>query len=144
MFAKNTLNHYPQLCPHTLPDGPINGRIFPNSLNQMWYKSFEEDFNITMITAFNSPVTSNGKLYITGHFIDSEQEKWSGIILALNQSNGSLIWKKVLPINANAISGFQMYHSPAVYEGKIFTVLGCFFTFMSSGTPSRRRSSQTA
>jgi len=104
---------------------------FPNSFNQIWFKSYEEDFNITMLSAFTSPVTSNGKLYITGDFPDIEQQKWSSITCALNQSNGSLIWKKVIPINANAISGFQSSHSPAVYEGKIFIVLGCFFTFMS-------------
>jgi len=104
---------------------------FPNSFNQIWNKSYEEDLNITMISMFTSPVTSNGKLYIAGDFPDSEQEKWSSIILALNQSNGSLIWKKVIPINDNAGFGFQSFHSPAVYEGKIFTVFGCFFTFMS-------------
>lgn len=104
---------------------------FPNSFNQIWFKSYEEDLNTSMISMFTSPVTSNGKLYITGDFVDSEQEKWGCIILALNQSNGSLIWKKEIPINTNAIYGFQGFHSPAVYEGKIFTVVGCFFTFMS-------------
>ena len=117
---------------HDAGNTGLSQATFPNSFNQTWYKSYEEDFNISMATAFSSPVTSNDKLYITGDFVDSEQEeKWGGIILALNQSNGSLIWKKIIPINANAIHGFQCFHSPAVYEGKIFTVLGCFFTFMS-------------
>ena len=35
---------------------------FPNSFNQIWNKSYKEDFNITMASVRTSPVTSNGKL----------------------------------------------------------------------------------
>jgi outer membrane protein assembly factor BamB len=105
--------------------------LFPDNFSQIWFKSYEEDFNIKMASLFTSPVTSNGKLYIAGDLLDSEQQQWSNIILALNQSNGSLIWKKEILSNSNALFGFQSFHSPAVYDGKIIAVLGCFFTFMS-------------
>ena len=98
---------------------------FPNSFNQTWFKSYEEDLNINMLSIFASPVSSNGKIFIPGDMAGS------GIICALNQYNGSLIWKKEIPLNPNAINGFLGYHSPAIYKDKVFTVLSCCYTFRS-------------
>ena len=106
---------------------------FPNSFNQRWFKSYHEDLNMTMISMFASPVASNDKIYITGDLrTTGEQQKWSSIICALNQNNGSLIWKKEIPISKDAGVGFHGFHSPAVYEGKIITTRKglcscCFF-----------------
>jgi len=99
---------------------------FPNSFNQIWFKSYQQDLNTSMVSMFASPITSNGKLFITG-----DKPEQNGVICALNQSNGSLIWKKELPLNNKAFIGFYGYHSLAFYEGKVFTVLGCFFTAVS-------------
>ena len=103
---------------------------FPNSFNQIWFKSYQQIFNTSIVSLFASPVTSNGKLFITCDKPEHDDRRY-GVICALNQNNGSLIWKKEIPINANALSGFYGFHSPAVYNGKIFTVLGCFLTIMS-------------
>jgi outer membrane protein assembly factor BamB len=102
---------------------------FPDTFNQIWFKSYQEDFNKSMDSFSASPVASNGKIFITGESL--EQDDWGdGVICALNQNNGSLIWKKVIPpFNDNAGFCFHGWRSPAVYEGKIFTTLGCFWTF---------------
>jgi len=98
---------------------------FPDSFNKLWFKSYMKDLNINMVSPFASPVTSNGNIYIPGDTPDLRYE----VLCVLNQSNGSLIWKKVMPINPNATGGFHSYRSPAIYKGKIFTTLGCFPTF---------------
>ena len=98
---------------------------FPDSFNKLWFKSYIKDMNINMISTFASPVASNGKIFIPGDTPDLSH----GVLCVLNQSNGSLIWKKEMPINPNAIGGFHSSRSPAVYKGKIFTTLGCFPTF---------------
>ena len=54
--------------------------LFPDNFSQIWFKSYEEDFNVTMASLSTSPVTSNGKLYITGDSPNSEQKQFSSII----------------------------------------------------------------
>ena len=103
---------------------------FPNSFNQTWFTSYQQDLNTSMVSMFASPVTYNGKIFITGDKTEHDDRRY-GIIFALNQSDGGLIWEKKLPLNKNAFIGFHGYHSPAVYESKIFTVLGCFFSAFS-------------
>lgn len=100
---------------------------FPNSFDQIWFKSYQNDLNINWISQFTSPVTSNGKIFIQGDV--SKQQNWSGVICALNQNNGSLIWKKEIP--APVTLSFQSYKSPAIYDGKIFVTLNSFFTLKS-------------
>ena len=99
---------------------------FPNSFNQIWFKSYEEDLGITLLSTFASPVSSNGKLFIPG-----DGDATGGDMCVLNQNNGSLIWIKKISLNPNAEMGFHGYHSPAIYKNKVFTVLGCVFTFKS-------------
>jgi outer membrane protein assembly factor BamB len=100
---------------------------FPNSLNQIWYKSYPDDFNLDIIIMFASPVVSNGKLFITGDL--GQNESMYGVICALNQNNGSLIWKKEIPVPF--WFGLQGFNSPAVYDGKIFVTLNSVFTLKS-------------
>ena len=97
---------------------------FPNNLDQMWYKSFENDLNISMLSWYASPIVSNGKIFIPGDDVNGNHS----VICALNQYNGSLIWKNEIPIQDKAITGLHGFRSPAVYEGKVFTIVGCFIT----------------
>jgi outer membrane protein assembly factor BamB len=99
---------------------------FPNNFTQLWYKSYEDDLNIDMISMFASPVSSNGKIFIPGDDNDN-----NSVICALDEKNGGLIWKKEIPINNKAITGLHGFRSPVVYEGKIFTIIGCFITSLS-------------
>ena len=125
IFSPIAIGDWPMYQHDVLNTGNSN-TSFSNNFTQIWSKSYSS-LNIDMVSMFASPISDNGKLFIMGDTYDTE----FGVICALNQYNGSLIWKKEIPINENARMGYQSFHSPAVYEDKIITALGCLPTIRS-------------
>ena len=124
IFSPIVIGDWP-MYQHDAANTGYSQASFPNSFNQIWFKSYIVDLNINMIAAFNSPVTSNGKIFIIGDQITDN----NGLLCALNQNNGSLIWKtEITPFTKYS---FQGTNSPAVYNGKIYVTLNSLLTLKS-------------
>lgn len=91
---------------------------FPNSVNQIWNKSYS-DIIWAIIRHFSSPIVANGKVFIYG---GSGEE---AIICAYDENNGSQIWRREIhlpPLSRRfQLSGLN---SPAYSNGKLFVSIG--------------------
>ena len=93
----------------------------PDSLNLSWNRSYSEITNASFMSPYSSPIIANGKIFIAGRTTEAD-------IFALNENNGSLIWKKNLNLNEKS-TYFSYPNSPAVLNGKVFICFGSLFSF---------------
>ena len=94
---------------------------FPDSLNLSYNLNYSEITNSTFLSPYSSPIVANGKIFIAGRGAETD-------IFALDENNGSLIWKKSLPLNEKS-PVFIFPNSPVVSNGKVFICFGSIFSF---------------
>jgi len=98
---------------------------FPDSLNLSSNLNCSEIINSPFWTFNPSPIVANGKIFIAGG-----GWKFNTDVIALNENNGSLIWKTNLPLNYSLLP-FIVVNTPVVSGGKIFVCYGTIFSFPS-------------
>lgn len=104
---------------------------FPNSLNQIWNKSYSNNIKILNYPCFSSPIITNGKVFIHDSFIHDPYgtvygNYWGAMICAFDENNGSQIWRRelmCLPLLSRTIPICGL-NSPAYSNGKLFVSMG--------------------
>ncbi|UCD13225.1 MAG: PQQ-like beta-propeller repeat protein [Thermoplasmatales archaeon] len=95
---------------------------FPDSFTQIWHAGYNEDFFAEPLF-FSSPVIANGKVFQLGGNYNMAK------VFAMDENNGSLIWKKY--IFAPALRTPPWFNTPAFYNKKLFICIGTYLTFIS-------------
>jgi len=103
---------------HDAANTGFSSSPFPDSLNLSWNLTYLEIINSTFFSFYSSPIVANGKIFIVGSGAKAN-------IFALHENNGSLIWKKRLPL----VGFMGMINSPVVSNGKVFVCYGSLFSF---------------
>ncbi|UCD14187.1 MAG: PQQ-binding-like beta-propeller repeat protein [Thermoplasmatales archaeon] len=103
---------------HDAANTGFSSSPFPDSLNLSYNLSYSELTNDSFITMFSSLIVANGKIFITGPGFKTH-------IFALDENNGSLIWKTRLPLTYNMVA----VNTPVVSNGKVFVCFGSLLTF---------------
>ena len=98
----------------------VGGRVYVGSLDTNLYCLDANSGNVTWThkTAgyiISSPAVVDGAVYITS------QEPTSGALYKLDANNGSVIWKLDIPYQLTAERGTDMFASPTVADGMVFT-----------------------
>jgi outer membrane protein assembly factor BamB len=101
---------------HDTANSGFSNSSLPDVLNISWKTDFLEDLDFK-INCSSSPIISNGMVLILGLTKDNGFGSVASIV-ALNESNGSLIWKK--DFDVFALRNPSVYGSPAVQDGKVF------------------------
>jgi len=107
---------------HDAANTGFSPSIFPDSLNLSYNLIYSEIINSTFFSPYSSPIVANGKIFIAGSGSEAN-------VFALDENNGSLIWKKDLPLNDGS-TVFAFINSPVVSNGKVFVCYGSLFSFL--------------
>jgi outer membrane protein assembly factor BamB len=97
----------------------VGGKVYVGSLDTNLYclNANNGDINWTYKTEgyiTSSPAVADGAVYVIS------QEPDSGALYKLGVSNGSLIWKRMLPYQSMYQEGTDMHASPTVADGMVF------------------------
>jgi outer membrane protein assembly factor BamB len=97
---------------HDLANTGYSPSKIPNELQPIWCKKIGDE----ALFYFNPPVVTDGKVFTISN---------QGVVYALDENNGSLIWKQRLLFRAlyECASGC----APAVANGKVFVTCSTFF-----------------
>jgi outer membrane protein assembly factor BamB len=94
---------------------------FPDSLNLSYNLTYLEILNFSFASFQSLPIVANGKIFICGWGSEAD-------VIAIDENNLSLIWKKKLPLNDSS-TPFGFINNPVVSNGKIFVCFGSMFSF---------------
>jgi len=117
-IASNQMDSSWPMYQHDAANTGFSSSPFPDSLNLSYNLTYSEIINSTFFSFQSSPIVANGKIFIAGSGPEAD-------IIALDENNGSLIWKTRLPLTCLMMA----INSPVVSNGKVFVCYGSLFSF---------------
>lgn len=112
---------------HDAANTGFSSSSFPDSLNLLYNNTYEEILHSAFASFQSAPILADGKIFIAGWGAEAD-------IIALHENNGSLIWKKRLPLYDSSTT-FGFVNSPVVSNGKVFV---CFGSMMVDFPPQSK------